>query len=90
MVVGTGGVLAIGWTGLHYGIIHQGITANLTLDAQVNILAGTGALQFLFGTVILRLYQKSFISRVEALVLNAAITAANNIVDFFLDIWDKT
>ncbi|MCJ1280350.1 hypothetical protein MMC21_008177 [Puttea exsequens] len=74
-LVGLGGFTAIGYTGMQLAIVHEGITANISLNTEVAILVGTGALQYIFLTMLWRLQSvpKRWIGRAEALVLNAFI-----------------
>ena len=89
-VLGTAGVLGIGFVGLHLGIIHQGITANISLEQQVWILAATGALEFLAVTTVFRLQTNGFIPRTEAMVLNALWTIGEKIRDQTGPAWAGT
>ena len=74
-VIGGLGVFAIGYGGTHLGVIHEGITANITLEREVQILAATGFMEYIFLTMLFRLQSvpKRWIGRMEALVLNTFI-----------------
>ena len=75
------GVIGIALLGLRLGIIHEGITANITLQTQVYILAATGTLEYLCVTTLWRLQTNGFIPRGEALILNAVWTLGEKIRD---------
>ena len=74
-VFGGLGVFAIGYGGTHLGVIHEGITANITIEREVQILAATGFMEYIFLTMLFRLQSvpKRWIGRLEALVLNTFI-----------------
>ena len=69
-LVATLGIMGIGFAGLHLGVIHEGITANITGYQEVWILTMTGVAQFIFGTMMFRLQTKGHIGAVEAAILN--------------------
>ena len=74
-ILGGLGVASIGYGGTHLGVIHEGITANISLATEVRILAATGFLEYVFLTVLWRLQsvERRWIGRLEAIVLNAFI-----------------
>ncbi len=83
-ILGGLGVASIGYTGTHLGVIHEGITANISTEVEVRILAATGLMEFVFLTVVWRLQsvQKRWIGRGEALILNAFIWAGAQLLKF--------
>ena len=74
-IIGGIGVLGIGYGGTHLGVIHEGITANISVETEVRILAATGFMEYVFLTMLFRLQsvERRWIGRGEALVLNAFI-----------------
>ncbi|KAL9099068.1 MAG: hypothetical protein Q9163_005378 [Psora crenata] len=88
--IATGGVFGIGFAGLKWGIIHEGITANITLETQVFILAATGTLQFLCATAMFRLQTNGYLARGEAMLLNAVWTLGEIFRDHLLASWTGT
>ena len=76
-IIGGLGVVSIGYGGTHLGVIHEGITANISIQTEVRILAATGFLEYIFLTVLWRLQsvERHWIGRGEAYVLNAFIWA---------------
>ena len=74
-IIGGLGVFAIGYGGTHLGVIHEGVTANITIEREVQILAATGFMEYIFLTMLFRLQSvpKRWIGRLEALVLNTFI-----------------
>ena len=74
-IIGGLGVFAIGYGGTHLGVIHEGVTANITIEREVQILAATGFMEYIFLTMLFRLQSvpKRWIGRMEALVLNTFI-----------------
>ena len=80
VILGTIGGATIGYTFLHLGIIHQGITANITLETQVRILTAGFVLGSIYEASIYRLHSKSYIGHGEAYVLNAFITVGNSLL----------
>ena len=74
-IIGGLGVASIGYGGTHLGVIHEGITANISLATEVRILAATGFLEYVFLTVLWRLQsvERRWIGRGEAIVLNGFI-----------------
>ena len=75
LVIGGLGVASIGYVGTHLGVIHEGITANISTEVEVRILAATGFLEYLFLTTLWRLQsvEKRWIGRSEAYILNTFI-----------------
>ena len=71
------GVIGIGYTGTHLGVIHEGITANISVETEVQILAATGFMEYVFLTMLWRLQSlpKRWVGRLEAVVLNCFIWA---------------
>ena len=76
-IIGGLGVGSIGYVGTHLGVIHEGIVANISTETEVQILAATGFMEFVFLTVLWRLQsvERRWIGRGEAIVLNAFIWA---------------
>ncbi|KAK0507062.1 hypothetical protein JMJ35_010520 [Cladonia borealis] len=76
-LIGGLGVISIGYAGTHLGVIHEGITANISTEVEVRILAATGFLEYLFLTTLWRLQsvERRYIGRLEALILNGFIWA---------------
>ncbi|KAL9131965.1 MAG: hypothetical protein Q9217_000245 [Psora testacea] len=89
-IIATGGIMGIGILGLHLGIIHEGITANISLQTQVYILAATGTLQFMCATTMFRLQTNGFLPRTEAMLLNALWTLGEKIRDMLIPCWAST
>ena len=71
------GSFGISFTGLHLGIIHEGITANITLTQEVLILSSFAT----FGTmcVIMIERERRRLAHAEAVVLNLFIAMAEKI-----------
>ena len=69
------GVFGIGYTGTHLGVIHEGITANISVETEVQILAATGFMEYVFLTMLWRLQSlpKRWVGRFEAVTLNGFI-----------------
>lgn len=78
-LLATAGIMGIGYAGLHLGVIHEGITANITGNQEVWILAMTGVTQFIFGTFMFRLQTKGYVGPVEAAILNFFIIIGESI-----------
>ena len=76
-LIGALGVVSIGYGGTHLGVIHEGITANISIEREVQILAATGFVEYVFLTTLWRLQsvERHWIGRGEAYVLNAFIWA---------------
>ncbi|KAL9635394.1 MAG: hypothetical protein Q9164_003485 [Protoblastenia rupestris] len=89
-LLGTAGVIGIGITGLRFGIIHEGLTANITLSTQVYILAITGTLEFICVTTMFRLQTNGFIPRSEAMILNGLFTLGEKIMATLQPHWKDT
>lgn len=74
-VVGLLGSTGIAWLGTRVAIAHHHPTQNITVDAEVAILAATTAIEFIFVTMVWRLQTvpHRYVGRFEAMVLNAFI-----------------
>ena len=75
------GSFGLSFTGLHLGIIHEGLTANISATTEVLILATFAS----FGTtcVVIVERERMHIGRAEAIVLNAFIKLGEKIYDSF-------
>ena len=74
-----GGTFGLGFTGLHLGIIHEGITANITLTTEVSILAVFASVGTLLTIITER--ERKYIGYAEAFVLNVFLFAGEKIYD---------
>ena len=83
-LIGGLGVISIGYAGTHLGVIHEGITANISTEVEVRILAATGFLEYLFLTTLWRLQsvERRYIGRLEALILNGFIWVGAQLLKF--------
>ena len=83
-IIGGLGVTGIGYGGTHLAVIHEGITANISLEVEVRILAATGLMQFVFLTLLWRLQsvQRRWIGRGEAVILNSFIWVGAQLLKF--------
>ena len=81
-VVGLLGSTGIAWLGTRLAIAHHAPTQNITVDAEVLILAATTAVEFIFVTMVWRLQTvpSRHVGRFEALVLNAFIWIGGKIL----------
>ena len=75
------GVLSVSYPGIRMAIIHEGITANITLETQSLILAIFGAV----ATTCVVLWERETrrIGRAEAIALNAFLFLGEKIYDTF-------
>lgn len=90
-VIGSLGVFFIGWGGLYLGIAKTGPASNNgTYNHQALVLATTGAVEFMFVTMVVRLQTKGFLSRSEAVVLNFFIFIAEQVGKAFTLVWGQT
>ena len=73
------GSFGLGFTGLHLGIVREGVTANISPTTEVLILATFAS----FGTtcVVIIERERKHIGRAEAIILNAFIFLAEQIYD---------
>ena len=83
-LIGGFGVISIGYAGTHLGVIHEGITANISTEVEVRILAATGFLEYLFLTTLWRLQsvERRYVGRLEALILNGFIWVGAQLLKF--------
>lgn len=74
-IVGLLGTTGIAWAGTRIAIAHHRPTQNISIDAEVAILAATTALEFTFITMLWRLQSvpERWVGRAEAMMLNAFI-----------------
>ena len=74
-IVGLLGSTGIAWLGTRLAIAHHAPTQNITVDAEVLILAATTAVEFIFVTMVWRLQTvpSRHVGRWEAMLLNAFI-----------------